>query len=297
MDVAVQNAHSLTASIEKTLSDAVDGCTTVGAPARLAQALRYAVFPGGHRLRPRLCLAVATSCGKTDLRAAHASAAAIELLHCASLVHDDLPCFDDAQQRRGKPSVHKAFGERIAVLTGDALIVLAFQTVAEGASHVPAYLGDLMGIVAGSVGMPFGIVAGQARECEPHVALSSYHLEKTGALFAAATMAGAAASGLPFEAWRTLGERLGLEYQVADDIRDVAGTSEDLGKPVGQDLALGRPSAALELGLAGAVRRLDELVTQAVESIPNCDGAAGLRALIKIEAKRFLPAGVVRQAA
>lgn len=297
MDAAVRSEHSLAASIEETLSDAVDRCTPAGAPARLAQAIRYSVFPGGHRLRPRLCLAVAASCGATDLRAAHAAAAAIELLHCASLVHDDLPCFDDAGERRGKPSVHKAFGERIAVLAGDALIVLAFQTVAEGAAHVPARLVRLMSIVAGSVGMPAGIVAGQARECEPHVALSSYHLEKTGALFAAATMAGAAASGVPFESWRTLGERLGLAYQVADDIRDVAGKAEELGKPVGQDLALGRPSAALELGIDGAIGRLDELVAEAADSIPDCEGAAGLRALIKIEAKRFLPAGLVRRAA
>jgi len=297
MDAAVRSEHALAASIEETLSGAMDSCTTALAPSRLAQAMRYAVFPGGHRLRPRLCLAVAASCGETNLRAAHAAAAAIELLHCASLVHDDLPCFDDAEKRRGKLSVHKAFGERIAVLTGDALIVLAFQSLTRGALHAPDRLGALIEIVAASVGMPSGIVAGQARECEPHVALASYHLEKTGALFAAATMAGAAASGRTAGPWRMLGERLGLAYQVADDIRDAAGNPEELGKPIGRDLALGRPSAAQELGLAGAIARLDELVAEAAESIPECDGVAGLRALIQIEAKRFLPASLVRRAA
>ena len=105
-----------------------------GRPPLLASALRYAVFPGGHRIRPQLCLAVARACGDERSRSADAAAAAIELLHCASLVHDDLPCFDDADMRRGKPSVHAQFGEPIAVLAGDALIVLAFETLAREAS-------------------------------------------------------------------------------------------------------------------------------------------------------------------
>jgi geranylgeranyl diphosphate synthase type II len=211
-------------------------------------------------------------------------------------VHDDLPCFDDANERRGKPSVHRAFGERIAVLAGDALIVLAFQALAS--NDVPQqYIAALLRIVTRAVGMPAGIVAGQARECEPRVALSSYHLEKTGALFAAATMAGAASAGFAHEPWRELGEQLGLAYQVADDIRDVAGNAQLLGKPVGQDLAHARPSAALELGVAGAVARLDQLVKAAAESVPACPGAAGLRTLIEIEAKRFLPEGLALRAA
>jgi geranylgeranyl pyrophosphate synthase len=97
--------------------------------AKLAAAMRHAVFPGGARIRPQLCLAVARACGDSDPALADAAAAAIELLHCASLVHDDLPCFDDAPLRRGRASVHCAFGERLAVLAGDALIVQAFQTL------------------------------------------------------------------------------------------------------------------------------------------------------------------------
>ena len=91
-------------------------------------------FPGGARIRPRLCLAVAQACGEDQPAVTDAAAAAIELLHCASLVHDDLPCFDDAPIRRGKPSVHRAFGEQLAVLAGDALIVLAFETLALAAA-------------------------------------------------------------------------------------------------------------------------------------------------------------------
>src|ERR1700729_1972683 len=145
------------ARIERTLDEAITRAQAPGAPPLLASALHYAVFPGGHRIRPQLCLAVAQACG--DGLAATAAAAAIELLHCASLVHDDLPCFDDADTRRGKPSVHAQFGTPIAVLAGDALIVLAFQTLARAAS--PERLPLLISIVAAAVGAPTGIVAGQ----------------------------------------------------------------------------------------------------------------------------------------
>jgi geranylgeranyl diphosphate synthase type II len=124
-----------------------------------------------------------------------AAAVAIELMHCASLVHDDLPCFDDAAMRRGRPSVHRAFDERIALLAGDALIVLAFQSLARAAIGSPSRLGKVITIVASAVGAPGGIIAGQAWECEPQVPLSSYQRAKTGALFAAAAAAGASAAG------------------------------------------------------------------------------------------------------
>jgi geranylgeranyl diphosphate synthase, type II len=167
------------ARIEQTLEHVIARATGAGAPPLLASALHYAVFPGGHRIRPQLCLAVAQACG--DGLAATSAATAIELLHCASLVHDDLPCFDDADTRRGKPSVHAQFGTPIAVLAGDALIVLAFQTLAKAAS--PARLPLLISIVATAVGAPGGIVAGQAWECEAAVPLVDYQRAKTGALF------------------------------------------------------------------------------------------------------------------
>ena len=161
---------------------------------RLAAAMRYAVFPRGARVRPRLCHSVAAACGEDHPLATEAAGAALELLHCASLVHDDLPCFDAAEMRRGRPSVHKAFGEPLAVLTGDALIVLAFQTLAR-IQCAPERLATLTLTVAQSVGVPSGIVAGQAWECEPQIDLAHYHRAKTGALFAAATVAGAASAG------------------------------------------------------------------------------------------------------
>lgn len=283
--------------IEQAMSAAVALAEAPGGPPRLAEAMRYAVFPGGARLRPRLALAVAGACGQDEPAVADAAATAIELLHCASLVHDDLPCFDDAPIRRGKLSVHRAYGEPLAVLAGDALIVLAFQVLARGAARTPGRLSALLLTVSGAVGVPNGIVAGQAWECEPVLNRREYHRAKTGALFAAATVAGAAAAGVICEPWRTLGERLGEAYQVADDIRDVAGNPDDLGKPVGRDAALGRCSAARELGVAGAIDHLDRLVAEAIESIPRCPGAAELRTLIQMEAQRFLPKELARVAA
>jgi len=285
-----------TTRIEQALVNAIGHAEGPGCPPKLVAAMRHAVFPRGARIRPRLCLAVAMACGDTRPSSSTAAAAAIELLHCASLVHDDLPCFDDADTRRGLPSVHRAFGESLAVLTGDALIVLAFQTLAR-ISPAPRNLGNLLLSISAGVGTPGGIVAGQAWECETVVDVSNYHRLKTGALFAAATMAGAAAADAGSSPWRALGEKIGEAFQVADDIRDVTATAAELGKPSGRDAALSRPSAVQELGLEGAVQRLEQLVGGAIASIPPCRGAAELRALIMLEAKRLVPAKLAQRAA
>lgn len=277
------------ARIERALDTAIAQHEVPGAPPRLSGAIRHAVFPGGARIRPQLCLAVARACGDDVPAVADAAAVAIELLHCASLVHDDLPCFDDAPTRRGRPSVQAAFGEPLAVLAGDALIVLAFQGLGQVAALAPARLGRLIGTVAGGTGMPFGIVAGQSWECEPRVALADYQRAKTGSLFAAATAAGAEAAGRDGGPWRALGDRLGEAYQVADDIRDVLSDPSLLGKPIGRDLALDRPSAARELGLDGAIFHFQGLVEGAIDAIPECAGAPRLRALVSLESERLVP--------
>lgn len=275
--------------IEQSLAAAMALGEAPGCPPKLAGAVRHAVFPGGARIRPQLCLAVAQACGNDDPLLADAAAVAIELLHCASLVHDDLPCFDDSPTRRGRASVHYAYGESLAVLAGDALIVLAFQTLGLAASQSPQRMVAVMGTIAQGVGMPHGIVAGQAWESESRVSLVAYQRAKTGALFVAATACGALAAGADPDPWRALGEWLGEAYQVADDIRDVAADPELLGKPVGQDVALGRPSAAIELGLSGAIEHFNRLIDNASASIPDCPGAAQLRALVQMESERLVP--------
>jgi geranylgeranyl diphosphate synthase type II len=275
--------------IERALEGAVARISGEGAPARLAQAVGYAVFPGGARIRPRLCLTVAAACGVEDDPLVDAAAASIELMHCASLVHDDLPCFDDAPTRRGRPSLHRAFGEPIAVLAGDAMIVLAFDTLVEAGVAVPSRLAELIRVVARASGMPAGIVAGQGWECEPHVGMELYQREKTAALFAAAASAGGAAAGAPSPGWAVLGERLGEAFQVADDIRDVCSTSDEIGKPTGQDAAHGRPNAVRQLGLEGAVRRVEELVRCAMAAAPRCVRPDLLEQALRADAARLLP--------
>jgi len=288
MDSGTRIEHALQAAIARA---EVQAC-----PPGLAAAMHYAVFPRGARVRPRLCLAIAAACGDDESALSDAAAISVELLHCASLVHDDLPCFDNADTRRGRPSVHRAFGEPLAVLAGDALIVLAFQALAR-VVHRPQRLAQILTTVSRSVGVPFGIVAGQAWECEPRVDVVHYHRSKTGALFAAATMAGAAAAGANDEPWRALGETIGEAYQAADDIRDAAGDANEIGKPTGQDTMLSRPNVVAELGLAGALRRLDRLVAEAIAAVPRCSGAADLKSLIVSEARRLLPPKLAQQAA
>jgi geranylgeranyl diphosphate synthase, type II len=283
--------------IERALQNSISSMGGSGIPPQLSAALRYAVFPGGARVRPRLSLAVARACGDRFPKIADAVAAAIELLHCASLVHDDLPCFDDAEQRRGKPSVHKAFGEPLAVLVGDALIIGAFQTLSKGSCEAPDRLAQLLMVVSRAVGAPLGIVAGQAWECEPSVPLSDYHRAKTGSLFAAATAAGALAAGAAPDQWQRLGECLGEAFQVADDICDITADPGERGKPSRQDQARGRPNAVQELGLEGAADRLESLLAEASESVPACPGQHQLRLAIAIESRPFLPKGFARRAA
>jgi geranylgeranyl diphosphate synthase, type II len=284
------------ARIEQALGKAIAQADGIDAPPRLAAAMRHAVFPRGARIRPRLCLAVAAACEEDEPHLTDAAAAAIELLHCASLVHDDLPCFDDAAVRRGRPSVHKAYGERLAVLAGDALIVLAFNVLARAPCAVQRLRPTLVTITR-AVGVPAGIVAGQAWECESGVNLSLYHRQKTGALFAAATVAGAAAAGADPEQWRQVGEKIGEAYQVADDLRDAIADPEEIGKPVGRDIVLNRPNATASFGVVGAVKRLELLVREAIEVIPPCPRSGELQALIMLEAKRLMPKKFAQHAA
>ena len=283
--------------IEEALRRAVGRASASTAPGRLAAAMNDGVFPGGARIRPRLTLSVAAACGDDQPVISGAAAAAVELLHCASLVHDDMPCFDDAATRRGKPAVHAAFGQPLALLAGDALIVLAFETAALAAAADPLRASSLAIVLARAVGMPHGIVAGPGWESEAAPDIAVYQRAKTGALFAGAAMAGAAAAGHAADPWATLGHRLGEAYQAADDIRDVVCSEAEIGKPVGRDESLGRPNVVAELGVAGAARHLMALVAEAAESVPDCAGAAALRAQIHAQAARYQPKEAARFAA
>lgn len=274
--------------LETALIRALDGLVGTETPPRLRAAMRHAVFPGGARFRPRLVLAVANACGGATSSALDA-AVAIELVHCASLVHDDLPCFDDAALRRGAISVHARFGEATAVLVGDGLIVASFEVLARACAVDPRLVSTIA-TLARAVGANGGLVAGQAWEAEPTTNLQRYHHAKTGALFEAATTLGAIAAGASPSCWRHLGTLIGEAYQLADDISDVVASPEALGKPVGQDLLHDRPSAAEQLGVPRALHQLGALVERIADAVPDCRGADGLRAWLLGACQRLFPA-------
>jgi geranylgeranyl diphosphate synthase type II len=275
--------------IEAALDQVITKATAAPCPARLAEAIRYAVFPGGGRVRPGLSLAVAGACGDGEPDLANAAAVAVELLHCASLLQDDLPCFDDAPLRRGQPSLHKRFGEAVAILVGDALIVMAFSAVSAHVGERPAACAEILRALAEAAGAPAGIAAGQAWESEPSVDVTAYHHAKTAALFEAAAVAGAIAGGGEPASWRRAGALLGAAYQVADDLADALGLSGTLGKPTHQDGNKARPSVVASLGIEGAIRRLDELLGQAMQSIPECRGRGDVEMFLRIAAERLCP--------
>ncbi|MBK5927930.1 polyprenyl synthetase family protein [Rhodobaculum claviforme] len=282
-------APQIPGRIEAALQEAIATAQAGSAPPKLASALHYAVTPGGARIRPTILMAVATACGDDRPALSDAAAAALELVHCASLVHDDMPCFDDADMRRGKPAVHKAYGEALALLTGDSLIVLGFEVLARAAHHDPMRAARLVGTLAQRTGSPGGICAGQGWESEDSIDLSAYHQAKTGALFIAATQMGAIAAGQEPEPWQELGARIGEAFQVADDLRDALGDADSLGKPVGQDAVNGRPNAVLEYGVDGAIRRLKDILGGAIASIPSCEGEAMLARMVRAQAERLTP--------
>jgi geranylgeranyl diphosphate synthase type II len=236
-------------------------------PESLRKAMRYSIFAGGKRLRPTLVLAAADCCGLQP-RKALKTAAALEMIHTYSLIHDDLPAMDDDDLRRGKPTNHKVFGEALAILAGDGLLTKAFEAAAENAAELKldgratADLIRLIALGAGCEGMVGGQVAdlaaeGSAKKLSKAAAgraLEAVHRRKTGALIVAALDAGAALAGAPEgrrDALRQYGECIGLAFQIADDVLDVVGDKKKLGKK-GSDRDNGKLTYVALYGVDGA---------------------------------------------
>jgi len=214
-------------------------------PTILHEAMRYAVLAGGKRLRPILCMAACEAAGGNP-DAALLPGLALEILHTYTLVHDDLPCMDDDDLRRGRPTTHVRFGEANALLAGDALLTLAFEWTAQVPAPPPYPPGQVsleLATGAGSQGVIGGQVEDLAAEGQPiNADLVDYiHRHKTAALIRAATRMGAVCAGSTpsqLDALSRYGERIGFAFQIADDILNVTSTPEQLGKPVGNDATL-----------------------------------------------------------
>jgi geranylgeranyl diphosphate synthase, type II len=239
-------------------------------PATLHKAMRHSVFAGGKRLRPVLCLAAAEACGGS-VDAAMPAACAVECLHTYSLIHDDLPCMDDDDFRRGVPTCHKVYGEGVAVLAGDALQALAFELTAK---YESAALVAELARTAGSLHLVGGQVADLEGEGKrlPLDDLRYIHESKTAALLTASLKLGAlSANANPAQlaAVEAFGMATGLAFQIIDDILDVTQTSEKLGKSAGKDLTSEKSTYPALLGLDASraeAKRLTEKAHQAVEA-------------------------------
>lgn len=246
-------------------------------PHKLHEAMRYSVLGGGKRVRPALVFATARAIGLEEALV-EGAACAIEFIHAYSLIHDDLPAMDDDDLRRGRPTCHKAFDEATAILAGDALQVLAFQTLACDPSlprdpNVRLKLVETLALASGTTGMAGGQALDLAAEGK-RIGLAEVeeiHARKTGALIHAAVMMPAAccpALGSVFTAaLERYATAVGLAFQIQDDLLDIEGDPKLLGKPVGADEAAAKPTYPVVVGVAAARKRLNELHTAAIEAL------------------------------
>jgi len=256
-------------------------------PPSIHQAMRYSVFAGGKRIRPILCLETARIFD-ADVLPAFYPGCAIEFIHTYSLIHDDLPALDNDDLRRGKPTCHKKFGEATAILAGDALLTLAFETIA--ASPAPAdrrvaiitEISTAAGTIHGMVGGQVADLEAEGRHVGPET-LEYIHRSKTAALIRASIASGALSAGAPADdvaRLRRFGETIGWAFQVTDDILDVEESSAALGKTAGKDIAQQKATYPAVFGLPRSHEIANELANKAIEELQPYGGrAARLRAI------------------
>ncbi|MBZ0135799.1 MAG: polyprenyl synthetase family protein [Planctomycetes bacterium] len=256
-----------------------------GAPMRLVDAMNYSLQAGGKRLRPMLVLAACESVGGS-IEQALPVAAAFEMIHTYSLIHDDLPAMDDDDLRRGQPTCHKAFDEATAILAGDAMATYAFQAILSGISDPAKAVAAALelAIAAGLDGMVGGQMAdleGEGRQPSPEE-LRYIHEHKTGALITGAVVCGGIVGGADQKTLgqlRGYGKSIGLAFQVIDDILDETATAAELGKSPGKDSASDKMTYPRLYGLDGARKYADELIAAARRELDALDNADSLRTI------------------
>lgn len=264
-----------------------------GCPGTLREAMQYALLAPGKRLRPMLVLLAADACGASS-QAAMPAACAVEMIHAYSLVHDDLPAMDDDDLRRGRLTCHKKFGEAMAILAGDALLTLAFEVLARDI-RPPERAAACCAVLAQAAG-PCQLVGGQADDvsgdsshagCEP---LEWIHRRKTGAMILASLRLGAIVADADAPTQEMLhhyGERIGLAFQITDDLLDVRGDEGAMGKRVGKDAEQGKLTFPGLLGVEESVRRAEQLIAEARQAVqPLGAQAEGLNAIAQYVLER-----------
>ncbi len=244
-------------------------------PESIHRAMRHSIFAGGKRLRPILCIESGGLLGAPIGLLARVGAA-LEMIHTYSLIHDDLPALDNDDLRRGKPTCHVVFGEAIAILAGDALLTLAFRVLSELQGAPPERLVQIIRELASAIGTPEGMIAGQVADLEPrrqpvtpHV-LEFIHRAKTGGLLRASVRSGALAAnpnGEDLSRLTTYGEKVGLAFQIADDLLDVLGTSAQLGKTAGKDKRQSKATYPSLYGIEESRRIARQLVDEACAAL------------------------------
>jgi len=251
-------------------------------PLQLHEAMHYVTFNGGKRVRPVLVYATGVALG-ASLQQLHRPAAAVELIHAYSLVHDDLPAMDDDDLRRGKPTCHKAFDEATAILTGDALLTLAFEILSEQEADSTAEQQLALIIILSKASGNMGMVGGQAIDLNSvGMALTldqlkQMHAKKTGALIRASVLMGATAANATNsqkDALIQYAEAIGLAFQIRDDILDIEGDTEVIGKSQGADIARNKPTYPALLGLDGAKQAAADLHETAMDVLNGFDERA-----------------------
>lgn len=244
-------------------------------PAEIHQAMRYSIFAGGKRLRPILAIAAGEIFG-ADKRSLLPSACALEMIHTYSLIHDDLPAMDNDTLRRGRPTCHVVYGEALAILAGDALLTQAFRTLADAGPEDDQIKVRVVSEVAQAAGTVRALIGGQVLDIQHEgkrvdgAQLEQIHLAKTGALIRCAVRIGAIigrASERELTLFTEYGEKIGLAFQIADDLLDQTSSSEELGKTVGKDAAKQKATYTALYGIEGARARAAELCCQAIDAV------------------------------
>ena len=258
-----------------------------GPASRVVEAMRYSLFAGGKRLRPILCLAASEAVGG-EIQSAMPAGCALEMIHTYSLIHDDLPAMDDDDLRRGKPTNHKVFGEAIAILAGDGLLTEAFVLLSDYHSLLPERAVQVIGVIAEAAsyrGMVGGQVVDMLSQNKPAdlETVQQMHSRKTAALIAAATESGALAgkgSEAQVAALARYGRAIGLAFQIADDILDIEGDTELLGKSTGADEARGKVTYPAAVGLESSRQAANDMIHDALAALEGFDDKANpLRSL------------------